>query len=75
MPEIDTRNIIKVNIHSISTEQTGGSDNCCTTDPVPREKIQNMKQIWLRNAIHTQRVFQILTIKISQQLITNYLIQ
>ena len=30
MPDIDTLNIIKVNIHSIGTEQTGDSDSCCT---------------------------------------------
>ena len=29
MPDIDALNIIKVNIHSIGTKQTGDSDNCC----------------------------------------------
>ena len=29
MPNIDTLNIIKIDIHAIDTEQTGGSDNCC----------------------------------------------
>ena len=26
---MDALNIIKVNIHAIGAEQTGGSDNCC----------------------------------------------
>ena len=29
MPDIDTLNILKVNIHAIGAEQTRGSDNCC----------------------------------------------
>ena len=29
MSNIDMLNIIKINIHSIGSEQTGGSDNCC----------------------------------------------
>ena len=30
MPYIDTLDIIKLNIHTIGTEQTRGSNNCCT---------------------------------------------
>ena len=30
MPDIDMLNILKINFHTIHTEQTRGSDNCCT---------------------------------------------
>ena len=30
MPDTDALNIIKINIHTIGAEQTGGSDKCCT---------------------------------------------
>ena len=29
MPNTDMLNIIKINIHTIDTEQTGDSDKCC----------------------------------------------
>ena len=33
MPDIDALNIIKINIHAISTGQTTDSDNCCANKP------------------------------------------
>ena len=36
MPDIDTLNIIKINIHSIGTEHSGGNDNYCTARPLAR---------------------------------------
>ena len=42
MPDIDALNIVKVNIHSISKEQTGHSDNCCANRPTAQR--EDMKQ-------------------------------
>ena len=42
MPDIDVHNIIKVNIHSIGTEQTGDSDDCCANRPTTQREA--MKQ-------------------------------
>ena len=42
MPDIDMLNIIIVNIHSIGTEQTGDSDNCCKKRPTDQR--EDMKQ-------------------------------
>ena len=42
MSDIDTLNIIKINIHSIGTEQTEDSDKCCTNRPTPQR--EDMKQ-------------------------------
>ena len=34
VPDIDVLNIIKVNIHSVGTENTGDGDNHCANKPV-----------------------------------------
>ena len=60
MPDIDVLIIIKVNIHSIGTEQTGDSYNCCANRPTAQgEKMQSRKQTWLIIAIQTQTAFKI----------------
>ena len=38
MPDIGMLNIIKVNIHSISTEQTEDSDKCCANRPTAQRE-------------------------------------
>ena len=38
MPDINALNIIKVVIHSLGTEQTGDSDNCCTNRPTAKRE-------------------------------------
>ena len=38
MPDIDTLNIIKVNIHSIGTKQTGDSDKFCANRPATQRE-------------------------------------
>ena len=38
MPDIDVLNIIKVNIHSICTQQTGDSDNSCANRPATQRE-------------------------------------
>ena len=42
MPDIDTLNIIKKNIHAMGAEQTGGNNNCCANRSTVQRK--DMKQ-------------------------------
>ena len=75
MPDIDTLNIININIHSIGAEHYGGNDNCCTNMAAVQSSDMIQEQTEVRNATQGQTVFQNLTIQISQWSIINYLIQ
>ena len=75
MPDIDVLNIIKVNIHSIGTEQTGGSDNCCANRPAAqKEDMKQERNRADRCYMNTDSISKS-KIKICQWLKTKYLVQ
>ena len=53
MPDINMLKKIKINIHKIGVEQTGGSDNCCTNMHTVQE--DNPKQETELRVLHKHR--------------------
>ena len=58
MPDTDMLNIIKININTIGTEQTGGSDKCCADMHTVQGVSQSRKQAELRSATQAWTAFQ-----------------
>ena len=74
MPDTDALIIIKINIHTIGAEQTGGSDNCANMHVVqgddPRQETVRPEKFYTNmDSISKSNK------KISQQLRPNYLKQ
>ena len=72
MSDIDTLNIININIHSIGREQAGDSHNCYANNPTAQRE-DTKQETKKAEKCYKQTAFQNLTTKISQVPITCYL--